>query len=30
MSDLDAHVHAFRDDLTERSQLDLLNRAKGY
>ncbi len=30
MPDYDAHVQAFRDDLTERSQLDRINRAKEH
>ncbi len=28
MPDLDAHLHAFQDDLTEHASLDRINRAK--
>jgi len=30
MPALDAHIHAFEDDLTERASLDRINRAKEH
>jgi len=30
MPDLDAHIHAFQDDRTERASLDRINRAKEH